>query len=139
MRVRDYRELLIFSSTQSNKFWGTDASAYRTVSYGRIGQKPRQKLYDTRQKAESVLYSKMMKGYIPIEVNDIAGDNICCEGSDTVMTQDCGPHIEDVHPSDRFHLCLGCGSRIDHSDENANLTRLINQSLHRRSYGTKGG
>ena len=142
MRVADFYELLVFSSAKSNKFWGISLdlgdplngphSKHTTIAeYGRIGRTPRYHHYDSFSQAEDVMVAKLRKGYT--SVTDIAHDEICCEDSDTIMAHD--------HESSgmAFHLCLGCGSRIDHSDEHANLSRFINQSLHRRSYGTKGG
>ena len=142
MRVADFYELLVFSSVKSNKFWGisgaphTGARSKHTtiVEYGRIGRTPRYHHYDSFGHAQDAMHAKLRKGYaIAITIGaDAPPDHTCCEDSDTIMAQDQGEGLE-------FHLCLGCGSRIDHSDEHANLSRFINQSLHRRSYGTKGG
>ena len=142
MRVEDFYELLVFSSIKSNKFWGISGdplsgpssirhSNHTTiVEYGRIGHTSRYHHYDYFGQAEDAMHAKLRKGYA--SVTDIAHDEICCEDSDTIMAHD-------YHSNGTsFHLCLGCGSRIDHADDHANLSRFINQSLHRRSYGTKG-
>ena len=139
MRVADYWDLLTLSSAKSNKFWGisgaprTGARSKHTtiVEYGRIGRTPQYHHYDSFGQAQDVMHAKLRKGYA--KAFDIAHDEICCEDSDTIMAHDYESN------GVAFHLCLGCGSRIDHSDEHANLSRFINQSLHRRSYGTKGG
>ena len=148
MRVKDFHRLLVFSSVKSNKFWGILGKTgelpylpYRRphwnpesiVEYGRIGRlRPsRFHTYESLSRALDVMDTKLHKGYDLVSVR--SHDDVCCEDSDTVMTSDCGSRLP------KFHLCLGCGSRIDHSDDSANFSRFINQSLHRRSYGTKGG
>ena len=142
MRVKDFYELLVFSSAKSNKFWGIPSlqralvkrKNATIVEYGRIGRAPQYCHYDSFSRAQDVALTKLRKGYMSATdtYDVIAHDNICCEDSDTIMAHDYESNGR------ALHLCLGCGSRIDHSDEYANLSRLINQSLHRRSYGTKG-
>ena len=134
MRVKDYYDLLVWSDVKSNKFWGMSNEDIRIVKYGRIGKKPRTHRYSSSGDATRVMTNKIFKGYIYVQKNDIAGDHTCCEGSDTIVTRD-------VAGGDRgptFHLCLGCGSRINHDNEQENFNRFINQALHRRSYGAKG-
>ena len=140
MRVEDFYELLVFSSIKSNKFWGISGDPLSgpcrkgttIVEYGRIGHAPQYHHYDSFSQAQEVKDAKIRKGYTSVSPRVIAHDEICCEDSDTIMAHD-------YHSNGTsFHLCLGCGSRIDHADDHANLSRFINQSLHRRSYGTKG-
>jgi predicted DNA-binding WGR domain protein len=134
MRVKDYYDLLVWSDVKSNKFWGMSNTDIRVVEYGRIGKKPRTHIYDNREHVTRVMEGKIFKGYIYVERNDIADDHTCCEGSDTIVTRD----VAEGDRGPTFHLCLGCGSRINHDDEQENFNRFINQALHRRSYGAKG-
>ena len=139
MRVKDYYDLLVWSDVKSNKFWGMSNEDIRLVKYGRIGKKPRTHRYANRGDATRVMTDKIFKGYIYVERNDIADDHTCCEGSDTIVTRDTGDHyVEEGDRGPTFHLCLGCGSRINHDNEQENFNRFINQALHRRSYGAKG-
>ena len=139
MRVKDYYDLLVWSDVKSNKFWGMSNEDIRLVKYGRIGRKPRTHRYSNSTDATRVMTGKIFKGYIYVQRNDIADDHICCEGSDTIVTRDTGDHyVEEGDLGPTFHLCLGCGSRINHDNEQENFNRFINQALHRRSYGAKG-
>lgn len=142
MRVKDYYDLLVWSDVKSNKFWGMSNEDIRLVKYGRIGKKPRTHRYANSGDVTRVMTDKIFKGYIYVQKNDIAGDHTCCEGSDTIVTRDVSETAQldsrrgDLGPT--FHLCLGCGSRINHDNEQENFNRFINQALHRRSYGAKG-
>ena len=142
MRVKDYYDLLVWSDVKSNKFWGMSNEDICVVKYGRIGKKPRTHHYDCRDHATRAMQSKIFKGYIYVARNDIAADHTCCEDSDTIITRDVKQslygHMGVTVGGPTFHLCLGCGSRINHDNEQENFNRFINQALHRRSYGTKG-